>query len=50
LARHYADFSPERMKKLYDKADLKVLKWLVQIPEGASMIPHTTYFRRLNVE
>jgi integrase len=25
LARHYTDFSPERLKEIYDKAELKVL-------------------------
>jgi integrase len=25
LARHYTDYSPERLKQIYDKADLKVL-------------------------
>jgi len=25
LARHYTDFSPERLKRVYDKAGLKVL-------------------------
>lgn len=25
LARHYTDFSPERLKEVYDKANLKVL-------------------------
>jgi hypothetical protein len=25
LARHYTDFSPERLKEIYDKAGLKVL-------------------------
>lgn len=25
LARHYTDFSPEKLKEIYDKADLKVL-------------------------
>jgi integrase len=25
LARHYTDYSPERLKEIYDKADLKVL-------------------------
>jgi len=25
LARHYTDYSPERLKRIYDKADLKVL-------------------------
>ena len=24
LARHYADFSPEKLKEIYDRADLKV--------------------------
>jgi len=26
LARHYTDFSPEKLKEIYDKANLKVLK------------------------
>ena len=26
LARHYTDFSPEKLKEIYDKAGLKVLK------------------------
>jgi len=25
LARHYTDYSPERLKKIYDEANLKVL-------------------------
>jgi len=25
LARHYTDYSPERLKRIYDKAELKVL-------------------------
>jgi hypothetical protein len=25
LARHYTDYSPERLKAIYDKAELKVL-------------------------
>jgi intergrase/recombinase len=25
LARHYTDFSPEKLKEIYDKANLKVL-------------------------
>jgi hypothetical protein len=25
LARHYTDFSPEKMKEIYDKVNLKVL-------------------------
>jgi len=25
LARHYTDFSPERLKEIYDKAGLKAL-------------------------
>jgi intergrase/recombinase len=25
LARHYTDYSPERLKRIYDKAGLKVL-------------------------
>ncbi|UCH70233.1 MAG: hypothetical protein JSV29_08425 [Candidatus Bathyarchaeota archaeon] len=25
LARHYTDYSPERLKRIYDRADLKVL-------------------------
>jgi len=25
LARHYSDYSPETLKEVYDKADLKVL-------------------------
>jgi len=25
LARHYTDYSPERLKKIYDNANLKVL-------------------------
>jgi len=25
LARHYADFSPERLKEIYEKAGLRVL-------------------------
>jgi len=25
LARHYTDFSPEKLKEIYDKARLKVL-------------------------
>jgi intergrase/recombinase len=25
LSRHYTDYSPERLKKIYDKANLKVL-------------------------
>ena len=25
LARYYSDYSPEKLKKIYDKADLKVL-------------------------
>lgn len=25
LARHYTDFSPERLKEIYEKANLKVL-------------------------
>jgi intergrase/recombinase len=25
LAKHYLDYSPERMKEIYDKANLKVL-------------------------
>jgi hypothetical protein len=25
LARHYIDYSPERLKRIYDRADLKVL-------------------------
>jgi len=25
VARHYTDFSPEKLKEIYDKADLKVL-------------------------
>jgi hypothetical protein len=25
LARHYTDYSPERLKKIYDKANLQVL-------------------------
>ncbi len=25
LARHYTDFSPERLKEIYDKAGLRVL-------------------------
>lgn len=25
LARHYSDYSPERLKEIYDKANLKVL-------------------------
>jgi intergrase/recombinase len=25
LARHYTDFNPERLKKIYDKANMKVL-------------------------
>lgn len=25
LARHYSDYSPEKLKEIYDKADLKVL-------------------------
>jgi integrase len=25
LARHYTDFSPERLKEIYDKADLRIL-------------------------
>jgi intergrase/recombinase len=26
LARHYTDYSPERLKEIYDKAGLKVLE------------------------
>lgn len=26
LARHYSDYSPEKLKKIYDKADLKVFE------------------------
>ena len=26
LARHYTDFSPKKLKEIYDKAGLKVLK------------------------
>jgi intergrase/recombinase len=25
LARHYADYNPERLKEIYEKANLKVL-------------------------
>jgi intergrase/recombinase len=25
LARHYTDFSPEKLKEIYDKANLRVL-------------------------
>jgi intergrase/recombinase len=25
LARHYTDYSPERLKRIYDKANLRVL-------------------------
>jgi len=25
LARHYSDYSPEKLKRIYDKADLKIL-------------------------
>jgi hypothetical protein len=25
LAKHYTDFSPEKLKEIYDKANLKVL-------------------------
>lgn len=25
LARHYGDYSPEKLKQIYDRADLKVL-------------------------
>jgi len=26
LAKHYLDYSPERMKKIYDKANLKIFR------------------------
>jgi len=26
LARHYTDYSPERLKRIYDKAGLEVLR------------------------
>ena len=26
LAKHYLDYSPERMKEIYDKANLRVLE------------------------
>jgi len=26
LARHYSDYSPEKLKAIYDKAELKVLE------------------------
>ncbi|MBT8172314.1 hypothetical protein KJN74_05540 [Candidatus Bathyarchaeota archaeon] len=26
LARHYTDYNPERLKKIYEKANLKILK------------------------
>jgi len=26
LARHYTDYSPEKLKRIYDKADLKIMK------------------------
>jgi hypothetical protein len=27
LARHYSDYSPERLKEIYEKANLKVLAY-----------------------
>ena len=31
LARHYTDFSSEKLKEIYDKANLKVFKLKAQI-------------------
>jgi hypothetical protein len=32
LSRHYTDFSPTRLKQIYDKASLTVLSWLIPNP------------------
>jgi len=31
LARHYTDYSPNRLKRIYDKAELKVLSWRLKM-------------------